>query len=139
MFKRFALIFALIFMAGPALADTVSVVVDLSEQRMYVAVDGITAYSWPVSTAGRGYITPKGGWKPTRMHARYFSRKYNNAPMPYSIFFYKGYAIHGTTAVKRLGQPASHGCVRLHPDNAKVLFEIVKQFGAERTEIAIRS
>ena len=73
------------------------------------------------------------------MHKRYFSKKYNNSPMPYSIFYYKGYAIHGTSAVSNLGNSASHGCVRLHPDNAKLLFDLVKQYGPAKTNIRVRA
>ena len=59
------------------------------------------------------------------------------SPMPYSIFFYGGYAIHGTNYVKALGRPASHGCVRLHPSNAAALYSLVKQHGPGNTKIVI--
>lgn len=132
----FVIVFSLVSL--PVFAAPVSVVVDLSEQRMYVSVGGTAKYSWPVSTGRKGYRTPKGRYAPTRMHAKYYSRKYNRAPMPHSIFFYGGYAIHGTTDTKRLGGPASHGCVRLHPDNARSLFSLVKKHGAKRTKIRVR-
>ena len=111
--------------------------INLSTQRMEVTVDGVPRYSWPISTARRGYRTPVGSYRPQRMYKRYFSRKYDNAPMPYSIFFNGGYAIHGTTDLKRLGRPASHGCVRLHPSNAATLFTLVREYGAGNTRIIV--
>jgi lipoprotein-anchoring transpeptidase ErfK/SrfK len=125
-------------LATPA-AEAASVVarIDLSDQRMKVYVDGRHTATWPVSTARRGYRTPIGTFRPGRMHVRYFSRKYDNAPMPHSVFFYGGYAIHGTTAIKSLGRPASHGCVRLHPDNARRLFSLIKQNGKRNARIVI--
>ncbi len=123
----------------PAMAAPVSVTVDISDQKMYVKVGYFTKYTWDVSTARSNYRTPIGSYQPTRMHERYYSKKYHNSPMPYSIFFYGGYAIHGTTDLARLGTPASHGCVRLDPKNAEKLFTLVKQNGADNTTIQIRS
>jgi lipoprotein-anchoring transpeptidase ErfK/SrfK len=111
--------------------------VDLSEQRMVVSVDGRAAFEWKVSTAGKGYVTPTGSWKPTRMHAMWYSKKYDNAPMPHSVFFTGGYAIHATNAVKRLGTPASHGCVRLAPEHASDFYRLVQVFGPHNTQIVI--
>ena len=111
--------------------------VDLSTQTMQVTVDGETVYTWPVSTARRGYVTPTGTYRPTRLHRKWYSRKYDNAPMPHSIFFRGGYAIHGTTAVRSLGRAASHGCIRLHPENAATLFRIVRSHGSQNTRIVI--
>jgi lipoprotein-anchoring transpeptidase ErfK/SrfK len=122
---------------SPASAGNVVARIDLSEQRMYVSIAGKPAYSWPVSTARRGYVTPTGSYRPTRLHRRWYSRKYNNAPMPHSIFFRGGYAIHGTNAVKALGRPASHGCVRLAPGNAATLFQLVSSYGSRNTRIVI--
>lgn len=112
--------------------------IDLSSQTMRVYEDGHLAYSWPVSTARKGYRTPVGSFRPTRLHRIWYSRKYDNAPMPYSIFFHGGYAIHGTDAVRSLGRPASHGCVRLHPSNARRLYQLVKAHGSENTRIIIQ-
>ncbi len=111
--------------------------IDLSEQRMQVYQNGRLTYTWKISTARRGYRTPLGTYKPTRMYKRYFSKKYYNSPMPHSIFFRGGYAIHGTDAIKRLGRVASHGCVRLHPANAAKLFSMVKRSGKHRARIKI--
>jgi lipoprotein-anchoring transpeptidase ErfK/SrfK len=125
--------------ATPAMAAPVAVTVDISEQKMYVKVGYFTKYTWDVSTARSSYRTPTGSFQPTRMHERYYSKKYHNSPMPFSIFFYGGYAIHGTTDLARLGTPASHGCVRLDPKNAEKLFGLVKKNGAENTIIQIKS
>lgn len=111
--------------------------VDVSSQTMTVKKDGVTIHRWKVSTARRGYRTPRGTWRPTRMHKMWYSRKYDMSPMPYSIFYYRGYAIHGTNAIKRLGRPASHGCVRLHPANAKRLYSLVRQVGSRNTKIVV--
>jgi len=111
--------------------------IDLSSQRMQVYQNGHLKYTWKVSTARRGYRTPVGNYRPTRMHKRYYSKKYHNSPMPHSIFFRGGYAIHGTNAVKRLGRVASHGCVRLHPSNAAKLFSMIQRTGRGKARIKI--
>lgn len=111
--------------------------IDVSDQTMTVSDGGSVLYSWAVSTARKGYRTPRGNFRPIRMHKMWYSRKYDNAPMPYSIFFYGGYAIHGTDAISALGRPASHGCIRLHPSNAKTLFNLVKAHGPANTRIVL--
>jgi len=111
--------------------------VSLSAQKMEVLVDGRTAFEWKVSTGRKGYRTPTGSYKPTRMHKMWYSKKYDNAPMPHSVFFRGGYAVHATDAVKRLGRPASHGCVRLHPQNASDFYKLVETFGPGNTQIVI--
>jgi lipoprotein-anchoring transpeptidase ErfK/SrfK len=116
----------------PARAAIV-VTVDQSAQRLAVTVDGAQRYEWPVSTARVGYRTPNGTYKPQRLARKWFSRKYDWSPMPYSIFFDGGYAIHGSYEIKHLGRPASHGCVRLHPDNAALLFALVKDHVGDTT------
>lgn len=122
---------------APTAPRNVTAHIDLSTQKMEVWVDGWRRYQWPVSTARRGYRTPVGTYRPYRMHRRYFSRKYDNAPMPYAIFFHKGYAIHGTQDLRRLGRPASHGCVRLHPENAATFFTLVSEVGRANTSIIV--
>lgn len=126
-------------LAAPASAGTATVVarIDISRQRMTVSVNGMPQYSWPVSTARRGYITPSGVYRPQRLYREYYSRKYYNSPMPYSIFFSGGYAIHGSYEVGRLGSPASHGCIRLHPGNAATLYSLVRSYGPGNTVIVI--
>jgi lipoprotein-anchoring transpeptidase ErfK/SrfK len=115
----------------------ISITVDITTQEMTVVSDGRTIYTFDVSTGRKGYSTPTGTFRPIRMHKMWYSAKYENAPMPYSIFFHGGYAIHGTTDIAHLGQIASHGCVRLHPDNAEKLFELVNQVGMKNTQISL--
>ena len=121
---------------APARAD-VTVHIDKYSQRMSVSIDGYPRYYWPVSTGRSGYGTPSGVFRPQMMARRWFSRKYYNSPMPHSIFFYHGFAIHGTTELSRLGGPASHGCVRLHPSHAAALFALVSRDGPRYTRIVI--
>ena len=103
------------------------VTVDKTAQRLSVEVDGFTRYQWPVSTARWGYRTPNGSYRPQWLARKWFSTKYDGSPMPYSIFFNRGYAIHGSYEISHLGRPASHGCIRLHPENAAILFALVKE------------
>lgn len=122
--------------AGRALADIV-VRVRLSSQTLNVVVDGTEFATWPVSTARRGYRTPAGTYTPYRLERMHYSKLYDNSPMPYSIFFHTGYAIHGTYEVRNLGRPVSHGCIRLRPDHAKTLFELIQSQGPQNTSIEI--
>ena len=122
--------------AEPAAASIV-VHVDRAREQMEVIVDGAPRYTWRVSTARRGYITPPGSYHPQRLAVRWFSRKYDNSPMPHSIFFYGGYAIHGTYEIRGLGKPVSHGCVRLDPANATILFGLVEREGLGNTTIVV--
>lgn len=139
MLRRVLVALAVVFSASPAFADNVLIIVDLQMQKMHVRVDGVTKYRWDVSSGRAGFETPPGRYQPTRMYRKYFSRTYDNAPMPYSIFFVGGYAIHGTTDLRNLGNIASHGCVRLDTANAETLFALVKQAGAENTVIRVES
>jgi lipoprotein-anchoring transpeptidase ErfK/SrfK len=111
--------------------------VDLSRQRMTVYVDDVLVHTFPVSTGRGRYGTPTGRWNAAWLSPKHRSRKYNNAPMPWSVFFHDGYAVHGTTEVRSLGRPASHGCIRLHPDNAKIFYTLVKDIGLPNTLIAV--
>jgi|SRR5690242_20036518 len=115
----------------------VQVHIDKSSQRMMVAVDGRPAYLWPVSTGAGGHGTPTGHFRPRWMARSWFSTRYYGSPMPHAIFFHKGYAIHGTYYISRLGGPASHGCVRLHPGAAATLFALVQRYGMANTSIVI--
>ena len=132
-----AIAMALIVVPFEALAR-VHVSVDLTAQRMHVFVDGSLRYVWRVSTGRRGYATPVGSYRPQRLERSWYSRKYDNSPMPHSIFFRGGYAIHGSYHTRRLGRRASHGCVRLAPRNAARLFSLVRRMGPRRTRIRIR-
>jgi lipoprotein-anchoring transpeptidase ErfK/SrfK len=128
----------LVFLPFSQRAEAAVVVnIDRASQTMSVSVDGDGRYLWRVSTARQGYITPPGIYRPQMMARRWFSRLYYNSPMPYSIFFHGGYAIHGTYEISRLGGPASHGCVRLDPDHAAILFDLVEREGMSRTTIMV--
>lgn len=112
--------------------------VDVSQQLMRVYVNGKRFYTWRVSTGRGRYHTPRGSYRPTFLKRMHYSSKYNNSPMPWSIFFKGGYAIHGTKYIKSLGRPASHGCIRLHPAAARELYNLVKN-NQGRTRIVIRN
>ncbi len=119
---------------GDVRADVV-ITVNKSTQRMSVSVDGASRYNWAVSTGVRG--TPSGTFRPQSLSRNHRSSLFNNAPMPYSIFYDGNYAIHGTNQISRLGGPASHGCIRLHPSNAAVLFSLVQREGLGNTRVNI--
>lgn len=133
----FLSIFVLSIGLGEAAQASLLIKVDRSEQRMRVYVEGELFYVWPVSTGRGRYATPIGSHRPYVLRRFHRSSRYNDAPMPYSIFYRGGYAIHGTDAIHRLGSPASHGCVRLHMSNARELFQMVKYFGKDETRIVI--
>lgn len=137
--RRVLLVLLFGLFAAPAFASSVSILVDISDQTMVVKVNGFTEYVWPVSTGRKGYRTPTGTFRPVRMYREYYSKKYDDAPMPYSIFYSGGFAIHGTQYVRSLGRPASHGCVRLDPYNAAVLYDLVQDYGRAATVIRIRN
>ncbi|WP_378950465.1 L,D-transpeptidase [Mesorhizobium sp. ANAO-SY3R2] len=120
-----------------AFADILVARIDLSTQLMTVSMDGEVIYHWPVSTARRGYVTPRGSWRPKRLERMWYSSKYDDSPMPYSVFYNGGYAIHGTGAVRQLGRPASHGCVRLRVGNAARFYSLVQEVGARNTRIVV--
>lgn len=112
--------------------------IDKSAQQMTVTEDGVELHVWPVSTGGAGYDTPNGEWKPFRMEKDHFSREWDDAPMPNSIFFtMEGHAIHGTYEVKNLGKPVSHGCVRLSRANSDILWRLVKKNKMANTKVVL--
>ena len=111
--------------------------INISDQRMYVYKADKLLYKWKISSGKKGHGTPRGRFKAISTVAKYHSRKYNNALMPYSVFFKSGYAIHGTNSVSRLGKPASHGCIRLRTSNAKKFYTLVKRVGRANTNITI--
>ncbi len=146
--KLTALLAGLLVMAlaltGETLANTkpkqptgVSIRIDISSQSMAVDVNGRSYGRWKVSTARQGYYTPRGAWRPYMLKKMHYSRKYDNSPMPHSIFFLGGYAIHATGYIKSLGRPASHGCIRLHPRNAAKLYALVQKHGLKSTRVII--
>jgi lipoprotein-anchoring transpeptidase ErfK/SrfK len=131
-----AAVFTLCF-SGSADAKVIAAV-DLSSQTMRVYVNGEHLYTWPVSTARSGYRTPTGSYGVQSMSRFHRSAKYHNAPMPHSIFFRGGYAVHGSYETSHLGQRASHGCIRLHPANARELYSLVQDYGGNGASIVIR-
>ena len=133
----FAALMMLVGMTIQGAAAGLVAKVDISNQTMTITRYGQVMHVWRVSTARRGYITPRGSWRPPRLHKMWYSRKYDMSPMPYSVFFHGGYAIHGTNAVSRLGTPASHGCIRLDTANAAKFYSMVKQVGPGNTRIIV--
>jgi len=130
--------FAALVSVGPAQAELL-ITVDKSAQQMTVVQDGEQLYVWPVSTGGSGYDTPNGDWKPFRMEKDHFSKEWDDAPMPNSIFFtMDGHAIHGTFDTKNLGKPVSHGCVRLSRANSEVLWGLVKKNKMANTKVVLK-
>lgn len=109
--------------------------IDLSSQSMDVYVDGKLKHSWSIASGRRGYETPTGNYRPQRLEREWYSRKYDDAAMPYSVFFHGGYAIHG--GYGRMGRPASHGCIRLPTAQAAQFFKLVESHGARGTRIEI--
>ena len=139
--KRLVAMATGVVLSGLAFASVananMAVRIDISTQTMTINIDGNLYATWRVSTARSGYYTPRGRFKPYLLKKMHFSRKYDNSPMPNSIFFRGGYAIHGTNYVKSLGRPASHGCIRLAPSNARKLYGLVQQYGMRKTRITI--
>jgi hypothetical protein len=128
----------LMLVATGAAQANVSITVDKSAQQMTVAVDGVERYHWPVSTGIPSYETPNGSFRTFRMEEDHYSKEFDDAPMPHSIFFTKiGHAIHGTDSEGRLGNPASHGCVRLSRANASTLYELVQRQGVLNTTVTL--
>lgn len=123
--------------APPATAERLEARIHLSSQTMLVFHEDRLVHHWPVSTARPGKVTPLGTFTAQWLSRHHRSSRYNNAPMPFSIFFHGHYAIHGTDQISRLGQPASAGCIRLHPENAAILFELARREGLDNTRIVI--
>jgi lipoprotein-anchoring transpeptidase ErfK/SrfK len=117
----------------------VRVNVDVNEQKMDVYVDGRLRHRWPVSTGRDGFDTPGGSYRVQRLEKEWYSKQYDGAPMPNAVFFHNGYAIHGTYETRRLGQQASHGCIRLHPRAAAALYDLVEDHGSSNTRIVIKN
>ena len=124
--------------APAAFAATLTANISISTQTMTVVHRGTVIGRWPVSTARRGKVTPTGSWSAKWLSRHHQSSRYNNAPMPYSIFYNGNYAVHGTYQTKRLGRPASSGCVRLSPAHAAKLFSLAKAEGLANTRIIVR-
>lgn len=123
--------------ASNAFSATLVASVSLSAQTMTVLEDGVPVYQWKVSTARPGYSTPVGSWSAKWLSRNHRSKKYDDAPMPFAVFYNGGYAVHATFETKRLGRPASHGCIRLHPDNAATFFSLASHYGIGNTRVVV--
>ena len=119
--------------------DGLQVNIDVADQSMEVYVDGRLRHRWPVSTGRDGFDTPSGSYRPQRLEKMWYSKQYDDAPMPNAVFFREGYAIHGTYETGRLGRQASHGCVRLAPRHAAALFDLVEDHGSKNTRINVEN
>jgi hypothetical protein len=136
--RLFRVVALLLFCLAPAAAEAgLTLSVDLSSQSMTVAEDGAVTRRWAISSGRMGYRTPNGVYRPQRLARMHYSRKYGMSPMPHSIFFRGGYAIHGTSELGHLGRTASHGCIRLDPGNAAELYAMVQEYGRGATRIVI--
>jgi lipoprotein-anchoring transpeptidase ErfK/SrfK len=134
----FAMTFALCLGAQEAVAERIIARVSISKQMMEVYHEGRKLYEWPVSTARAGKVTPVGQWLGAQwLSKNHKSSLYNNAPMPYAIFYNGNYAIHGTNQVSKLGRPASAGCVRLQTENARILFDMVRYEGKQNLKVVV--
>ena len=118
-------------------APTLTAKIDLASQSMTVYEDGVAKYSWPISSGTAGHPTPRGTFHPQWTAKMWYSRKYDNAPMPNAVFINGGVAIHGTPHVGRLGSPASHGCIRLAPGNAKAFYNLVHKHGLKKVRVSV--
>ena len=121
----------------PPPAVTLLLKADLTTQRLTVHDGSQILHVWPISSGRRGYATPTGTFRPSWMAKVWYSRQYDDSPMPHSVFFNRGIAFHATAAVSLLGQPASHGCVRLAPAHAAELFALVRRHGLARTKVVV--
>ena len=140
LFKRGLLAVALLGVTSfPALALALDIEVNKVSQHMHVMIDGVEKYDWLVSTGGPGHDTPAGTFHIFRLEKDHFSQEWDNAPMPNSMFFTPmGHAIHGSSHIARLGTRASHGCVRLAPENAAILFDLVQKAGYKNSTVVIK-
>jgi hypothetical protein len=125
-----------IFPPAPAKAELL-VSVSKSQQRLSVTIDGAETYRWPVSTGRRGHETPSGSFRPIRLERHSYSHEYEMTPMPWAMFFHRGYAVHGIMEAYNLGHAASHGCVRLRPDKAAILFSLMRHQGIANTKVVV--
>jgi lipoprotein-anchoring transpeptidase ErfK/SrfK len=138
LFKSAIVAMVLLLVAGaPASAAALVAHIDISSQTMVIKKHGFVTNVWRVSTGRKGFETITGSFRPQRTARMWYSRKYDNAPMPYAVFFRGGFAVHGTNMVKQLGRPASHGCVRLQTGNAAKFYAMVQQYGRKNVRIIV--
>ncbi|MCF3935727.1 L,D-transpeptidase [Acuticoccus sp. M5D2P5] len=139
MFRLAAIVSVFLLSIAPTLAKPLVAEVSLSQQVLTIVYKGKAIATWQVSTGRAGYRTPTGSFRPMRMYREYYSKQYDDSPMPNSVFYDRGYAIHGSYDTGSLGRPASHGCIRLHPADAEKFFDLVVTVGAENTRIIVRN
>lgn len=119
-------------------AITLAIDIDLSRQHMTIKERGVVVGSWPISSGRAEYRTPTGTFRPLWQSRMWYSKKYDNAPMPHAVFFNGGVAMHATQATGMLGRPASHGCIRQAPANAARTYALVTKHGYAHTRIVVR-
>lgn len=122
---------------APQAEPTLTALVDLARQTIVVSEHGDVKYTWPISSGAEGYATPRGTFHPQWIAKMWYSKQYDNAPMPNAVFINGGVAIHATPHVSSLGRPASHGCIRLAPGNAKIFYGLVQAHGLKMTRVSI--
>lgn len=121
----------------PPAPPSVQVKINLATQRMDVAVHGTPAHTWAISSGRQGFETPRGTFKPQWVAKMWYSQKYDLAPMPHAVFINGGVAVHATSSVGMLGQPASHGCIRLAPANAATFYGLVQKHGLGNVRVSV--
>lgn len=139
--KNLIAVFAFVMLVFPtvqASAARLEARIDISSQTMIVKHHGKVKYKWKISSGKKGFSTPTGQWSAKWLSRHHKSKKYNNAPMPYAVFFHRGYAVHATNSINRLGRPASHGCIRLHPNDASKFYKLVEKAGLGNTRVVIK-
>lgn len=117
---------------------TMTANIDLTSQTITIAENGVVQHTWAISSGTRSHATPRGTFRPQWTAKMWYSRKYDNAPMPHAVFIHGGVAIHATYATGMLGRPASHGCIRLHPKNAKTFYNLVQRHGLKNVRVTIQ-
>lgn len=123
--------------AAPLPPPTLTVSIDLASQNMTVSENGSVKYSWAISSGTAQFPTPRGTFRPQWTAKMWYSRKYDMAPMPHAVFIHGGVAVHATQHISALGSPASHGCIRLAPANARTFYNLVHRHGLKMTRVAI--
>lgn len=120
--------------------------VSKANQTLDLYIDGVLTYTWDVSTGAAGHGTPNFDRHPDgRIYDEYSSSKYPGGDykglgnMPYAVFIQGGFAIHGTPEANwpKLGGKASHGCIRVHPDNAYIFNRLVRTNGIANVWVTV--
>ncbi len=122
---------------APPPEPTLTAKIDLATQKMVVSEAGDAKYTWAISSGTEEHPTPRGTFRPQWTAKMWYSKKYDNAPMPNAVFIHDGVAIHATFATGMLGRPASHGCIRLSPANAATFYKLVNKHGTKMTRVSV--